>query len=259
MQQLLVPLVLTMAILSPSCGPSAITSLYSSRRRLGIVYAAEKSYGETSAGVRSLVSSLTAMVNAIGGKGGGDGSIVAVRTRQFESLSKESVLEGLRKDFEDHQYLWSGKITPELCKCTVSTTASMPSYCAPNRSNSRAADDEGCVFTDPTLSFTGLSTFETNLENLDPFINLFCPPSNRKCVLRTIELVDEGKVVEATWRMVGDLKLPWNPRLDLNGRTRYTLGGAGGRIVSYDESWELKPYEALLQLVRPHWGEKEAL
>jgi len=115
------------------------------------------------------------------------------------------------------------------------------------------------VFTDPTLSFTGLSTFESNLENLDPWINRFCPPSNRKCVLRTIELVDEGKAVEATWRMVGDLKLPWNPRLDLNGRTRYTLGGAGGRIVSYDESWALKPYEALLQLVRPKLGEKEAL
>ena len=120
MLQLHVPLMLTMAIVSPSCGSSAITSLYSNRRRLGIVYAAEKSYGETSAGVRALVSSLTAMVNAIGGKGGCDGSIAAVRTRQFESLSKESVLEGLRTDFEVNQYLWSGKITPELCMCTVS-------------------------------------------------------------------------------------------------------------------------------------------
>jgi len=122
MLQLHVPLMLTMAIVSPSCGSSAITSssLYSDRRRLGIVYAAEKSYGETSAGVRALVSSLTAMVNAIGGKGGGDGSIASVRTRQFESLSKESVLEGLRTDFEVNQYLWSGKITPELCMCTVS-------------------------------------------------------------------------------------------------------------------------------------------
>ena len=43
--------------------------------------------------------------------------------------------------------------------------------------------------------------------------------------------------------------LPWRPRLDLDGRTRYTLGGEGGRISSYDEAWAITPSEALWMLV----------
>ena len=45
--------------------------------------------------------------------------------------------------------------------------------------------------------------------------------------------------------------LPWRPRLDLDGRTRYTLGGEGGRISSYDEAWGITPSEALWMLVKP--------
>ena len=45
--------------------------------------------------------------------------------------------------------------------------------------------------------------------------------------------------------------LPWRPRLDLDGRTRYTLGGEGGRISSYDEAWAITPSEALWMLVKP--------
>ena len=57
--------------------------------------------------------------------------------------------------------------------------------------------------------------------------------------------------LEAKWRMVGDLDLPWRPRLDLRGTTRYTLRGEGGRISRYDETWGLSAGDALRQLVAP--------
>ena len=76
------------------------------------------------------------------------------------------------------------------------------------------------------------------------------PPAGRAVELDSLELADAG-AVEARWRMVGDIAVPWKPRLDLRGCTRYTLGGDGGRIVRYDESWAITPAEALLQLVRP--------
>ena len=46
------------------------------------------------------------------------------------------------------------------------------------------------MFTDPTLSFTGLATFERNLANLDPWIERFVPPGRRSCELKKIELLD---------------------------------------------------------------------
>ena len=117
--------------------------------------------GETSQTTRSLVSSLTALVNAISGSA----PPPAPRERAQASLDGAELLEGLRADFEENEYLWSGKITAELY-------------------------DEDCVFTDPTLSFTGLATFERNLANLDPWIERFVPPGRRSCELKKIELLD---------------------------------------------------------------------
>lgn len=88
------------------------------------------------------------------------------RERAQASLDGAAVLAGLRADFEEHEYLWSGRITAELY-------------------------DEDCVFTDPTLSFGGLSTFERNLANLDPWIERFVPPGARSVDLKSIELLDE--------------------------------------------------------------------
>ena len=185
--------------------------------------------GTTSEATKSLVSGLTAVVNALGAPS----PPAAARTRAFKSLDKQAVLDGLEKDFVENEYLWSGKITAELY-------------------------DEECVFTDPTLSFAGLSTFESNLRNLDPYIERFVPPQGRRVELRSLNLVDGGAVVEAEWRMVGALAVPWRARLDLEGRTRYTLGGEGGRISAYDESWAITPFEALRQLVTPTSGVPDA-
>ena len=181
----------------------------------------------TSKGVKSLVSSLTAVVNSLGGAEQNS----EPRQREYESLTADAVLEGLRRDFVENEYLWSGKIDPELY-------------------------DEDAVFTDPTLSFSGLSTFEKNLENLDPWIERFVPPSQRSVELRSLKLVEDD-VIEAEWRMLGDLALPWKPRLDLDGRTRYTLGGEGGRISSYDEAWAISPSAALAMLVKPYRSEAD--
>lgn len=117
--------------------------------------------GETSQTTRSLVSSLTALVNAMSGSA----PPPAPRERAQASLDGAAMLAGLRADFEEHEYLWSGKITAELY-------------------------DEDCVFTDPTLSFGGLATFERNLANLDPWIERFVPPGARSCELKKIELLD---------------------------------------------------------------------
>ena len=202
----------------------ALRQPLATRKRSAIVAseAGERSYGETSAAVKGLVASLTAVVNAIGGKA----SEPVARTLEFDALSSDEILAGLQRDFVENEYLWSGKITPELY-------------------------DEECVFRDPTLSFAGLSTFESNLENLDPYIERFVPAATRRCELKSIQLLEDGEAVVAEWRMVGEIALPWRPRLDLDGRTRYSLGGEGNRITFYDESWGLTPWQALLQLVKP--------
>eukprot|EP00614_Pseudopedinella_elastica_P029200 CAMPEP_0172632430 /NCGR_PEP_ID=MMETSP1068-20121228/184317_1 /TAXON_ID=35684 /ORGANISM="Pseudopedinella elastica, Strain CCMP716" /LENGTH=599 /DNA_ID=CAMNT_0013443829 /DNA_START=97 /DNA_END=1896 /DNA_ORIENTATION=+ len=209
-----------MTVFSLSVGASGLSNQFNSFRG-------------TSDATKGLVSGLTKAVNMFGGQ---TAASAGPRTRKFAKLSSKQILEGLRADFEEEEYLWSGKITPELY-------------------------DEDCVFTDPTLSFRGLSTFEANLANLDPYIERLVPAGpGRRCELRAIRLLPSAgrsapPVVEAEWRMVGRFALPWRPVLDLGGRTRYTLAGEGGRISSYDESWAISAGEALRQLVTPYAGD----
>ncbi|CAJ1348412.1 unnamed protein product [Effrenium voratum] len=157
--------------------------------------------------------------------------------RKFDKIASEQLLEGIQADFEERQYLWSGDIDPELY-------------------------DEGCEFTDPTLSFKGLSKFQTNMRNLKPILDALVPKEQRRCKLREIKLKD-GEVF-AKWQMVGDLRLPWSPRIDITGKTRYSPG-KDGRIESYFEQWDVSAGEALAQLVRPapeevieHWPQQLA-
>jgi hypothetical protein len=53
--------------------------------------------------------------------------------------------------------------------------------------------------------------------------------------------------------MVGDLKLPWRPRIDVIGRTkfRFQQQDGGYQVYSYDEVWEMPAGNALLQLITP--------
>lgn len=182
--------------------------------------APKRGFEKTSAATKGLVSGLTALVNAAGGRA----AATAPRLRAFpEGLSPEAVLAGLEVDFAA-DYLWTGAVTPELY-------------------------DERCVFTDPTLSFAGLDTFERNIANLEPWLDRLV--GAKRVDLESIALREDRGAVLASWRMVGDINAPWRPRLDLRGTTTFTLGGAGGRISAYDETWSTTAADALASLLRP--------
>jgi len=196
------------------------------RRRCKAGDAPRDSYASSPSWTKSLVSGLTDLVNGVMG---GEEAPDEPRARRRESVTPEELLEGIREDFEERQYLWSGDIDPELY-------------------------DEACTFTDPTLSFRGLGAFERNIRNLRPILDAVVPDERRRCILRGLEREagPRGRVL-AEWTMVGDVSLPWGPRIRLSGRTAYTPG-RDGRIVSYDEQWDISAGEALLQLLRPAPG-----
>ena len=192
---------------------------------------ASNSYGNTSSAVRGLVSGLTKILNFATGNVVGEVSSQRPRSqprsRRLKRLSPKTLEEGIRQDFKEG-YLFSGKIQSELY-------------------------DEECVFTDPTLSFKGLETFEKNINSVETFLEKFLGANI--CVLYSVEKDKNDGSVKTRWRMIGDLKLPWRPRLDLLGQTTFTPGGTEGRIVSYFETWDEPAGNALLQILRPHYGE----
>ena len=170
---------------------------------------------------------LTSLVNGLVG-----GEAAAIPPRKFERIESQQLLDGIRADFEERQYLWSGDIDLELY-------------------------DEDCTFTDPTISFKGLSKFLSNMRSLNPIVDALVQKERRRCILQDIKLEETGEVI-AKWRMVGDVQLPWSPRIDIGGRTKYTPG-SDGRIQSYSEQWDIDAGEALAQLIQPkkeavdHW------
>ena len=97
-------------------------------------------------------------------------------------LTVEELARGIREDFTTREYLWTGQITPDLY-------------------------DFNCQFTDPTLTFNGLSTFQRNLENLDPLIKRFV--GRKTCELKAQSVSEEDSVIVCEWRMYGELNLPW--------------------------------------------------
>lgn len=147
-----------------------------------------------------------------------------------------------------------------------------------------------CTFTDPTLSFAGLDTFTNNLANLQPILRRLVRNSDVELYsCRLLGDAEEGTgatvsasgggvdpgvrtdgdgsggggrsdgegggKVRASWRMTGNLRLPWRPRIDLCGQTTFTFKDWGARrgclITAYQEEWELSAAEAVLQLVKP--------
>ena len=109
---------------------------------------------------------------------------------------------------------------------------------------------ENCRFTDPTLSFVGLSTFENNIRNLKPVLNFFV--ANTLIVLYSAQLDEKNQKVKAQWRMSGSIRLPWNPKLELTGNTALSYNPSDdGRIFDYFEQWDLEASKALFQLLQP--------
>jgi len=185
---------------------------------------ARGSYGKTSRGTRTLVSFLTGLVNRLAS---GDRNGTA-RTRLQTSISTSELLRGVRADYLERMYLWTGDIDAELY-------------------------DEDCVFTDPTLSFRGLSAFEQNIANLKPFLDRLV--KQPQVELFSIELDEDSLEVRAKWRMRANIALPWDPAVDLGGRTTFSYDPQkGNRIVDYREEWDIEAGAVLMQLLRPRAG-----
>ncbi len=115
-----------------------------------------------------------------------------------------------------------------------------------------------CVFADPTISFEGLELYKNNLRLLIPFL-----ASPEIGLQGPIEVVDE--VVEAgtrrarvmaTWTLDTGLKLPWKPRVFVNGTTDYDL--VDFRIVRHVERWDIDPRQAVLMVLGLYAGTSRA-
>ena len=102
-------------------------------------------YKDTSSAVKNLVSGLTALVNAFGESGGAErDGMTRKERREARPLpttprDPNALVRDISREFTEAKYLWTGDITPEMY-------------------------DLFCTFTDPTLSFVGLETFERNLK-----------------------------------------------------------------------------------------------
>ena len=176
-------------------------------------------YGDTQTGVKVIIQGLTSFSNLFLSS-----SPVAKRVYEKTNLTPNEILNGVIGDFENG-YLFSGQIDSEIY-------------------------DEDCVFTDPTLSFKGLSTFERNIKALKPALDIFVGDSS--VVLYDCKIDQEAKEVKAIWRMSGAVNLPWKPRIELTGNTVLSYDSdRGGRIVDYYERWDLPAATALLQLLQP--------
>ena len=213
-------IVIMFSVLSSKIEDAAAYRRFSVRRRSTLISSAESpsNYKDTSVSVKAIVGGLTSVANAIWG----ERNKLTERVYLKSSITPNEIFDGVVGDFE-RGYLFSGAIDAELY-------------------------DEDCSFTDPTISFTGLSTFERNIASLKPILDRFV--GNSVVVLYNCSLTDSSVVTR--WRMSGNVKLPWNPRIELTGSTRLTFDPTkNGRIVSYFETWDIPASNALFQLLQP--------
>ena len=181
--------------------------------------AESSAYGDTQIGIKIVIGGLTSISNLFLNNNPAES-----RVYNKTVLTPIEILDGVIGDFENG-YLFSGQIDSEIY-------------------------NEDCVFTDPTLSFKGLSTFERNIKALKPVLDKFVGDSS--VILYDCQLDLAAKQVRAIWRMSGAVNLPWRPRIELTGNTILSYDtNKGGRIVDYYERWDLPAATALLQLFQP--------
>jgi hypothetical protein len=175
-------------------------------------------YNDTDGASKGVVSLLTGIINANSEK---EPSLLTTTTTMsivsdMAPKSPEELLERIRKDYVERNYLWTGDLDID---CFFND----------------------CVFTDPTISFVGIDKFTENTQNLVPLVEKFA--ENYKSELISITLGnnvnnndgdndkhitntstsegnDEGGMfVESRWRMVGSLTrsplLFWKPKIDV--------------------------------------------
>jgi hypothetical protein len=156
---------------------------------------------------------------------------VAAEFLSSSPTSAVDLMNRIRDDYTINNYLWTGNID-------------------------LAAFEKDCRFTDPTLSFVGTDKFVSNVQNLRPIVDFLIQPGGcRRSDLLDIVINEKENYVHSRWNMVGELHaLPWKPKIDVIGRTKfwYRKGNDGVyRVYFYDECWEIPASQALLQLLTP--------
>ncbi|KAG7354140.1 DUF2358 domain containing protein [Nitzschia inconspicua] len=216
------------------------------------------SYEDTDGASKGIVSTLTNLVNTLSnqptirvGEIDETASVLSIDTATSSSSrnnppsSPNELLERLRQDYEDRNYLWTGDLD---LRCF----------------------EKDCRFTDPTLSFQGIDTFAKNTKNLVPLVKAFVEDYESR--LLSIELVqdndDEASYVQTRWNMIGSVTASpwifWKPKINVIGRTKFWFrckkddDGIGStqappkyQVYFYDEEWEIPAHQALLQLITP--------
>mmetsp|Transcript_35410 Transcript_35410/g.84568 ORF Transcript_35410/g.84568 Transcript_35410/m.84568 type:complete len:263 (+) Transcript_35410:88-876(+) len=194
------------------------------------------SYETSASAVKGVVSSLTTIANSIFDQSSRE---ITINTENSNSPSSpQELMKRIGAEYTENNYLWTGNID----------------------SSSFAAD---CTFTDPTLSFQGVDKFVSNVQNLVPVVDFLLEgktDENSESVLLDIRLNEEESYVETRWNMVGSLKrLPWRPKIDVIGRTKFWYetelrdddSVARVQVNFYDEQWEIPAGLALMQLITP--------
>jgi len=209
-------------------------------------------YNDTDGASKGIVSFLTGFINALSDK---NKAIPMTETKsEIKEIdvemnvnanvnisaprSPEDLLERIRKDYVERNYLWTGDLD---INCFFPY----------------------CLFTDPTISFAGTAKYTENTQNLVPLVEKFAENYKSELLSISIQKCKEGKdedgmFVESRWRMVGDLTrsplLFWKPKIDVIGRTKFWFKqdvDTSYRVYFYDESWEIAAFQALLQLITP--------
>mmetsp|Transcript_6703 Transcript_6703/g.14655 ORF Transcript_6703/g.14655 Transcript_6703/m.14655 type:complete len:254 (+) Transcript_6703:149-910(+) len=188
-------------------------------------------YETSDSSSKGIVSSLTRVVNFLMGDSTKDGQQETIVELPPPPTSPAELLSKIRDDYEINNYLWTGDIY-------------------------LSAFEEDCRFTDPTLSFTGRDNFVSNVQNLRPIVDFLIEDNGCESKLLDISLNEDEGYVQSRWNMIGNLTaLPWSPRIDVIGRTKFWYNkddlpsDSGTKVFFYDEEWEIPASKALLQLI----------
>ena len=159
-------------------------------------------------------------------------SIVVLQQQQQRQQPSPSspleLLERIRNDYTERNYLWTGDLDVE------------------------ANFDKMCRFTDPTLSFVGTDTYLKNIQNLRPILNLVVTNVALECRSELMDIQLYDTYIQTRWNMIGTLsRLPWTPKIDVIGQTKFWYHNDTNQIYFYDEIWEIPANQALLQLLTP--------
>ena len=210
-------------------------------------------YKDSDSASKGIVGSLTGIVNKVSATRERNKSPSDVISSSLTSApaTPEELLDRIRKDYEERNYLWTGDLDLD-CFC------------------------QECTFTDPTISFTGIDKFKENTQNLVPIVEAFAEDYRSELLSISLGTADkmpanspndsanaDGFYVETRWNMVGSLTASpwffWKPKIDVIGRTKFWYRReearegeeSGYRVYFYDESWEIAAWKALLQIITP--------